>query len=1121
MSPSRSRLARWIFLALLGGMVAVDAMAAPSVSDLDQRIQQIEKDTSLSPELKAKLLGAYARAQEFQRQAEEARKRAQALGHSEKTAEKRLQQLRDRLAAFQLEPIIPQLEDAPTPRLEEALAQAQATLRKARDQKAKLDKQVNEYTERRQELPKRIAEARQRLQELKSQLSLLPTVVENEPLATALRIQFEEERDTLTAQIKAYEQELESYRTRYKRLMVQRELATKQAKQAEERVATLEKWLTVRHKQELGSQLAETKIQLRQAAQTHPYLVQLAQGNNERLIRREQLVAQIKQVTARAETLSNRLNTLREDFDRIKERVSAVGLTPAVGLLLRKQRDKLPNLRRLQRQRNALQDQIGEARLELMEIADRRARLADLDRVVEERLAQLDPPLEDQAERAELEPALRELLETRREYTHRLEADLNRYFDQLVKLDTQFQRLIAEARAFARYIDENVLWIPSGSLLGGEELSSLGAAGRWLLAWENWSRLVRHSWEEIESHPSEVAWILVGLGVLFYLRKPFRRQLEGYMERIRQVPGEAFRLGLFALLITVVMALPESGLLWLGGWWLVRMAEGTQFETAVGIGLQRTAFVWFILQFLAQLTREKGVAEGHFRWRPETLSLLFYHTYWMKVVFPPLVFLSSVFTAQPNEAWRESFGRLAFILTMLVLASVVYRLIGARRNLFTGILQRQPNSWFARLHWLWVSLAIGVPAALAMGAASGYFFTAAQLQDRVFFSAWVVVGMILVKEMIRRWLVEEQKGLAREQTRKRRERGELTEEVSWGPVEVAEEEYDFRAINTQTRKFLSTVIGFGLFLGLGMIWVPILPALSWLNQITLWTDPNYDAPVTLASLGLAIVIVALTVVAAKNIAGVLEIAALNKLPLAASTRYAITTVARYLITVVGTVFAFGVLGIGWSKVQWLVAAISVGLGFGLQEIFANFVSGLILLFEQPIRVGDTVTINGTSGTVSRIRIRATTIIDWDRKELVVPNKSFVTGDLINWTLSDTLLRVIIPVGIAYGSDVIQAERTLYRLAQEQEYVLDDPAPQVFFLGFGESSLKFELRFFIPMIEHLLPAQHALCVAIDQAFREAGIEIALPQRDLHIRSIDQALSVEQAVSASRTAPEGSY
>ena len=133
---------------------------------------------------------------------------------------------------------------------------------------------------------------------------------------------------------------------------------------------------------------------------------------------------------------------------------------------------------------------------------------------------------------------------------------------------------------------------------------------------------------------------------------------------------------------------------------------------------------------------------------------------------------------------------------------------------------------------------------------------------------------------------------------------------------------------------------------------------------------------------------------------------------------------QYSIAVIGVTLFFWLIGIGWLSLQWLIAAMTVGLGFGLQEIFAIFVSGLILLFERPVRIGGTVTLNNITGTVSRIRIRATTILDWYNRELIVPNRAFVTDNLINWTLTNPDLRMILKVGIAFGSDTRKATELL-------------------------------------------------------------------------------------------------
>jgi len=241
-------------------------------------------------------------------------------------------------------------------------------------------------------------------------------------------------------------------------------------------------------------------------------------------------------------------------------------------------------------------------------------------------------------------------------------------------------------------------------------------------------------------------------------------------------------------------------------------------------------------------------------------------------------------------------------------------------------------------------------------------------------------------------------------------------------------------------------------------------------------------------------------VATRNVPGMIELILLNYLPVDAGARFAITTVCRYLIGLTGIWLVGKTLRIEWQSIQWLVAAMGIGLGFGLQEIFANFISGLILLFERPIRVGDVVTLGDTTGAVTKIRLRATTITDWDRKEYIVPNRDLITGRLLNWTLSDQTNRIVIKLGIAYGSDTEEACRILRETAARMPQVLKDPPPVATFDGFGDSMLNLTLRCFLPDLEHRLETVHRLHTAIDRAFRNANIEIPYPQREFRVRPI---------------------
>ena len=257
-----------------------------------------------------------------------------------------------------------------------------------------------------------------------------------------------------------------------------------------------------------------------------------------------------------------------------------------------------------------------------------------------------------------------------------------------------------------------------------------------------------------------------------------------------------------------------------------------------------------------------------------------------------------------------------------------------------------------------------------------------------------------------------------------------------------------------------------------------------------------SSPLTLWQIFQFMLAVMITWTLVRNIPGLLELTLRRRTLIDSGARIALGTLVRYAIMILGMTVAFGLLGISWSKIQWLAAALTFGLAFGLQEIVANFISGLILLMERPVRVGDAVTIGNLQGPVTRIRIRATTITLWDRSEMIVPNKEFITGKLINWTLSDSKRRIDIPLRVAYGADLQKVKDTLLGVARAHPDVLDDPASMALLLDFGDDAIKFELRFFVDFGQGL-KTKDDLQMGIDRAFREQGIEFALPRLDIQL------------------------
>ena len=216
-----------------------------------------------------------------------------------------------------------------------------------------------------------------------------------------------------------------------------------------------------------------------------------------------------------------------------------------------------------------------------------------------------------------------------------------------------------------------------------------------------------------------------------------------------------------------------------------------------------------------------------------------------------------------------------------------------------------------------------------------------------------------------------------------------------------------------------------------------------------------------------------------------------------ASAYAATRVFQYAATGILVAAVLGSLGGSWSQIQWAVAALSVGIGFGLQEIVANFISGLIILFEQPIRVGDVVTVGNISGKVTKIRIRATTIRDFDQRELLVPNKEFITQQLLNWSLSDQVTRWSVEVGVAYGSDLDVAMAEVRAALAAQPLILRQPEPMVTFEQFGDNSLLIRARYFMDQLDQRLRVSSDLMLDINRRLNNRGIVVAFPQRDVHL------------------------
>ena len=313
-------------------------------------------------------------------------------------------------------------------------------------------------------------------------------------------------------------------------------------------------------------------------------------------------------------------------------------------------------------------------------------------------------------------------------------------------------------------------------------------------------------------------------------------------------------------------------------------------------------------------------------------------------------------------------------------------------------------------------------------------------------------------------------------------------------------------------------------LAVAWLWDLDLALVRFLLNQPLWFFDD-QSPVTIGDLAEAAAFLLAGALAWRYMSTFFALTLFHRIPDDPGVRFAVVTLCRYAVLALTTIAAMGAIRLDMAKISVVLAALGVGLGFGLQEIISNFVCGIILLLERPIRIGDVVTVVGTTGRVVRIHIRATTIINGDNQSMIVPNREFITGNLVNWTHKDKILRVPIKVGVAFGTEPDKVVDLLLSVARRDPDVLFSPAPSAVLEGFGESALLFALYAFVPDPGLIAPVRHRLCAEIQRRFAEKGIVIPLPTRELHVSRMPHDLARDldppqphRHDPASRTPPE---
>jgi potassium efflux system protein len=973
-----------------------------------------------------------------------------------------------------------------------------------------LDEQINKFeselmlqNNRPQQIREETLSAQQDLDTAQKKLGIPTEKREAKQETLARLIQLKTLVEARIAELKMLEIEAISNPVRVELLKAQLQLLDYQ-KTALNPVVTAIENLAFDLRQQEAKQMQEALSQAEKDVSNKHTLIQKITRENIQYNRNLQdIIAKIEQYSEQKTKVDTQAGEIEIDFKSADKKISLAGLSPALGKILREERRNLSIKNEFEQQSQDIQQETAATSLAEFKLEDQLKQLTDIDSCLKDLMSQVDPDLPiDQ--RMMIQAELRVLLNNQKELLNKLSAAYTTYMRILGDFDFSRQQMSSQANKFAIYLDERLLWVPSSEPINVAYIAEFYHSTKWLLSPINWMHVIKDMLIVSSHHV-----FLTLIAVLSFIG--LQRAKKWAQMQLVAISGKTdhFYYTLGVLTYNLMLVAPLPFLLYSLGWSLNNGNPVADFTKAVGAGLQNAALPLLFLQFLYHLFAADGVAHQHFQWQKTSVSLLRRQIAWIRFIAVTGMFLISTTSAAKQSGPSDSIGRLALIIILIAMAVFAARVLKPSSGILQNYITKNSQGWIAKLRYVWYFSAISFPLIIIGFAVAGYYLSALELQQKLIITLRLIFLTVIIHALVFRWLTLINRQLAMSNALQKRKSEALAEKHLAGSEDpvlpVDNHQIDIPKINAQTLKLLNVLIGFTLVIGFWMIWKNILPAFSFLDRIVLWghlvniNNQEVFQPITLTNLLLAGLYVFIAVVSVRNFPGVMELLVFRRWSTEAGGRYAVNQLAKYVLFSIGFISVANELGGSWSQVQWLVAALSVGLGFGLQEIFANMVSGIILLFERPIRVGDTVTIGTVTGKVSRIQMRATTLIDLDQKDLIVPNKTFITSQLTNWTLSDSITRVVIPVGIAYGSDVELAYQVMFDTVCSTPMVLAEPEPCVLLIGFGDSSLNFSIRIFVSELSNRLLVTHDLHIRIEKALREHNIEIPFPQQDVHIRS----------------------
>ena len=1081
------------------------AATAPNARQIAQELEQAKAAKPAQPDTVEALQSALTALEEQKGSLERAAQYQQVIDNFPKLS----QTLRNQLNNLRDEPR--QVPDGmTTDALNQEILQVSSQLLEKSRQAQQEQERARDIADSLNQLPQQQTDARRQLNDVERRIG---TQTGTTPLAQAQNLSLQADASKLKALVDELELAQLSANNRQELARMRSELAQKQGEQLDAYLQALRNQLNSQRQREAERALESTELLAENSENLPASIVEQFRINRELSQALNQQAQRMDLVASQQRQAANQTLQVRQALNTLREQSQWLGSSNLLGEALRAQVARLPEMPKPQ-QLDTEMAQLRVHRLRYEDLLNKQPQLRQI--------RQADgQPLTSEENRI-LEAQLR----TQRELLNSLLQGGDTLILELTKLKVSNSQLEDALKEVNEATHRYLFWTSDVRPIDFSWPIEIVQDLRRLISLDTFSQLGKATMMMLTSRqtlfPLFGALLLVGFSISS--RKHFTRFLERSSARVGKVTQDHFWLTMRTVFWSILVASPLP-VLWATLGYGLQEAWPYPLAVAIGDGVTATVPLLWVVMICAAFARTNGLFIVHFGW-PQLRVARAMRYYLMSIgLIVPLIMALIMFDNLNDREFSASLGRLCFILICGALAVVTLSLKRAGIPLYLD----KEGSGDNRINLLLWNLMTGAPLVAIFAAAVGYLATAQALLARLETSVAIWFLLLVIYHVIRRWMLIQRRRLAFDRAKHKRAemlahraRGEEETHATSleGSAEQEVSEVNLDTISEQSLRLVRSILMLIALVSVIILWSEIHSAFGFLENISLWdvtsTVQGVESiePITLGAVLIAILVLIITTQLVRNLPALLELAILQHLSLTPGTGYAITTITKYLLLLIGGLVGFSMIGIEWSKLQWLVAALGVGLGFGLQEIFANFISGLIILFEKPIRIGDTVTIRDQTGSVTKINTRATTISDWDRKEIIVPNKAFITEQFINWSLSDSVTRVVLSIPAPSDANSEEVAQILLTAAHRCSLVIDTPAPEAFLVDLQQGIQIFELRIYAAEMGHRMPLRHELHQLILAGFREHGIDMPFPPFQMRLESLNGKKSATTLTSTGR-------